>query len=239
MTTRPALVFVHSPLVGPSTWGAVADLFEAGGRRTVVPDLTVVWDGDGPYHPAIARRVREDLDHVEGKVVVVGHSGAGPLLPGIAAESPAPVQALVYVDAGLPRPGRSWFDAAVEEAGELADQLTGMVTDGRLPPWHEWFPPESVAGLLPDAALRESFTAEVPRLPVAYFQEPTSPATWSGPAGYLLLSEAYRDDAARAGAQGVTVAEYRGDHLSMVTAPEEVAAKLGDLLELLPYHGRG
>ncbi len=45
-------------------------------------------------------------------VVLVGHSGAGPLLPGIATTLARRVRALIYVDSVLPYPGRSWLDAA-------------------------------------------------------------------------------------------------------------------------------
>ncbi|MGH3924022.1 MAG: hypothetical protein ACRDTT_14325, partial [Pseudonocardiaceae bacterium] len=44
------------------------------------------------------------------RTVLVGHSGAGPLLPAIAAATPT--VGVIYVDAGLPQPGASWFDTA-------------------------------------------------------------------------------------------------------------------------------
>lgn len=229
MAAEP-LIFVHSPLTGPLAWRDVADAFAAAGRRTAVPDLTGVMAGAPPYHPAIARTVAAAADTLGEPAVLIGHSGAGPLLPGIAAATGTPVRALLYVDAGLPYPGRSWFETA---PAELVARLRAMATDDRLPPWHRWFPEEALAELLPDPRLRDRFTAELSPLPLGYFHEPTAAATWSGPFGYLLLSEAYRDDADRAAAAGAPVRELRSHHLAMLTSPAAVTAALRDLLDAL------
>jgi hypothetical protein len=53
---------------------------------------------------------------------------------------------------------------------ELLDFLRGKVTDGRLPPWTEWWD-EDVSPLFPDAATRAAVTAEEPRLPFAYYEQ--------------------------------------------------------------------
>src|SRR5690606_28607349 len=100
--------------------------------------------------------------------------------------------------------------------------------------WHRWFPAGTLAELLPDPRIREAFTAELGPLPLAYFHEPMPAADWRGPAGYLLLSPAYRDDAGRAGRLGMPVVELSSHHLGMVSAPETVATALGDLLAALP-----
>lgn len=226
--TEPALVFVHSPLVGPLTWRPVADQFAATGRPVAVPDLTGTLHRPPPYHPQIARSVATAAERLRRPAVLVGHSGAGPLLPGIAYASPVPIQALIYVDAGLPYPGRSWFQTAPPELVDQLHRLAGA--DGRLPPWHEWFPAGTLAELLPEPQLRARFTGELTRLPVGYFQEPTSDRDWSGAAGYLLLSEAYRDQAERAAELGLPVLERPSHHLGMLTAPEPVAAALAQLL---------
>jgi pimeloyl-ACP methyl ester carboxylesterase len=228
--TEAALMFVHSPLVGPLTWRAVAERCAADGWLTSIADLTGAMAGPAPYQPPIAAAVAEAADRLERPVVLIGHSGAGPLLPGIAAAVGAPVRALVYVDAGLPYPGRSWFDTAPTQ---LTEQLRGIEARGWLPPWHRWFEPEVLAAVLPGPELREAFTADLAPLPLAYFQEPMSNVTWSGPAGYLLLSEGYRDDATRASAEGMPVVEHLSHHLAMLISPDEVAVAIRDLLTTL------
>ena len=42
---QPALVLVHSPLVGPLTWEPVAERLRSAGRMVVVPSLAGVTDG--------------------------------------------------------------------------------------------------------------------------------------------------------------------------------------------------
>jgi pimeloyl-ACP methyl ester carboxylesterase len=227
-TADHVLAFVHSPLVGPLTWQAVADRFASDGLRTAVPDLTGAMAGPAPYQPGLAQAVAGAVDPLGVPAVLIGHSGAGPLLPGIAAALAVPVRALVYVDAGLPYPGQTWFERA---PGELVAHLRGLASgDGWLPPWHEWFPPGSLAELLPDPELRARFTEDLSRLPAAYFEERMPAADWSGPGAYLLLSEAYRDDADQAAARGMPVAERPTHHLAMLTSPDLVASGMRDLL---------
>ncbi|MPZ61504.1 MAG: alpha/beta fold hydrolase [Propionibacteriales bacterium] len=223
------MVLIHSPLVGPLTWRAVARSLEAEGRTAVVPDLTAAVANGPPYEPALRAAVAAAVEHAApGKpLVLVGHSAAGPLLPGIADRIGATVRGVVYVDSVLPHPGESWFDRAPDE---LAAHVRALAEDGVLPPWHEWFEPGAVDELLRDPELRREFVAEVPRLPLTYFEERRSGSGWVGPSAYLLLSDVYRDEAARAGALGMPVLERLGHHLAMLTEPEVVGAALQRLL---------
>jgi hypothetical protein len=130
-----------------------------------------VAEGGPPYYRKFAEAAAGSVTGPdrEAPVVLVGHSGAGPLLPAVAEVLDGRVPAAVFVDALLPHPGRSWFDTA---PGPLRKQLAGLVRAGRLPPWNAWFPSDAFVPLLPDEDLREPFVAELPRLPVAYFEEP-------------------------------------------------------------------
>jgi pimeloyl-ACP methyl ester carboxylesterase len=228
-----ALVFVHSPLVGPLTWRAVANHLTATGWHASLPDLTGAMAGPAPYQPRIAQAVAAATQTLDRPAVLIGHSAAGPLLPGLATHLPVPVRALVYADARLPYPGRTWFETA---PADLVSQLRSMATDGRLPPWHEWFPPDAVATLLPDARQRAEFIAELSTLPLAYFDECMPEIHWSGRYGYLLLSEAYRDQARRAAETGAPVVEQLSHHLAPLTSPDTVASGLVELLRALTVH---
>ncbi len=226
---RPTLVLIHSPLVGPLTWQSTANILRAAGWRVQVPSLAGVTDGGPPYYVRLAARVADAVAGEAGRLVLVAHSGAGALLPSIAALCAGRVAAHMYVDAALPRPGQSWFESVPDE---LRERLESLAQDGLLPPWHTWFPADAVAELVPDADLRARFFADNPRLPLAYFAEPV-PVVNDGVnvCAYLQLSDAYRTLADEAEALSWPVLREPADHLAMLTRPELVADRLHALLE--------
>ncbi|GAA1671883.1 hypothetical protein GCM10009830_17540 [Glycomyces endophyticus] len=219
----PLLVLVHSPLTGPLAWEPTAEALQSLGHVVVLPDLGPAFAGEGPYFTGAAALVAEALGEyaMHESVVLVAHSGAGALLPTIAEAVPR-TTATVLVDAELPRPGQSWFDTA---PAELGASLRELAVDGVLPKWSDWYAPDAIADLLPDDFQRETFTAALPRLPLAYFEEtaPPAPAWPPGPCAYLRLSAAYVTQAAAAVEKEWTVAELPTDHLAIITQPEKVA----------------
>jgi hypothetical protein len=216
------LLFVHSPVVGPSTWTYTAELLQEHGFGCVVPDLTAVSTVTPPYYPKYAMAAAAAVDDGTDRVVVVGHSAAGALLPAIAEAVGDRTRGAVFVDAMLPQPGRSWFDTAPPG---LAAQLRGLADHGLLPPWHEWFPPGALADLVPDPGRRRRLIAEIPRLPVAYFDEPAPPARFANAVAcaFLRLGPPFDPAADKARRLGWWVTRRGWDHLRMLSAPAAVA----------------
>jgi hypothetical protein len=213
-------VLVHSPVTGPSTWRWVAAELAASGHQVSVPAVPAVrrWQ-------EFADSVAMQVEHA-GHTVLVGHSGAGPLLPQIAARISA--GPLIFVDADVPP---DTGDASLMPAEILAG-LRAMAVDGMLPPWSEWFGPAVMAELVPDAERRAVIAAELPRLPVSYFEAAVpAPAGWLvAGGGYVLLTgEAYGDQAAAASARGWPVIRLPGGHLDLVTRPEPIAVAISRL----------
>jgi hypothetical protein len=110
--------------------------------------------------------VRTATSDLRQRIVLVGHSAAGVLLPVIADALAVEIAALVFVDSFLPPP-----------AGQLPlgppafmDQLRAMATDGLLPPASRWFGAQAMRELVPDERLRANLEAKMPRLPLSYFQ---------------------------------------------------------------------
>ncbi len=106
---QSVVVLLHSPLVGPLTWAPVTRELRQRGIGTVLPVLTDQDSSDLPYwvqHAAAVARRLEPMP-LDSGLILVGHSGAGPLLPAIGAFSPHPVAGYIFVDAGLPHPGQS------------------------------------------------------------------------------------------------------------------------------------
>lgn len=231
--TAPTFVLLHSPLVGQLTWQPVADVLRGRGYPTVVPSLADGLRGAGPYYPALTRAVDRAIRACAAtRIVLVPHSGAGVLVPSVVAETPAQVDAAFFVDAVLPRPGRSWADSL---PAEHAQRLKALSMDGFLPPWNGWFPPETLAEIIPDPDLRARFIAEIPRLPLTYLEE-TAPDLGGPPRvrhAYLRLSDAYDDTADQAAEQGWPVLRHQGHHLSMLTDPEPLSDLLTEMLTYL------
>ena len=226
----PRLLLVHSPLVGRESWELVAADLAGHGREVAVPDLTGTVAAGPPYCAAQAKVIAREA--AGQPVILIGHSGAGPLLAA-AGELIDDVRGYVFVDAGLPAPGQAWMETVPPE---LAAQLREMADpEGWLPPWSRWWGDEALAGLLPDPDTRRRFAAGCPRLPLAMFEEvhPPAPRWPAAPCAYLRLSEAYEDEAARARVLAWPVAELISHHLALLTDPGPVAASLRELISRL------
>ncbi len=210
------LVLLHSPLVGPASWASLAPVLRARGHAVAVPDLTGLMQGDGPYYPALAEAAAAAVSDTP---ILVAHSGAGALVPTVAAL--APLRGAVFVDALLPHPGAAWFSGVPEP---LAARLRGLAKAGKLPPWHAWWPKGAMEALLPDRTLGAAFIAEQGEVPLAYLDEVAPAIPLTTPSAYLQLSGAYGEDADAVEAEGWPVSRLTLSHLAMLTHPDEVAA---------------
>ena len=224
---------MHSPLVGPSTWHPVARELEDNGRVALVPSLVDAARAPAPQWQHICGAVRADTAHVRGRLTLVGHSGAGLLLPTIAERLASPIAAMLFVDTFLPPPAGTVALAPPD----FLDDLHARARGGVLPPWHRWFGEDALRGLVPDDATRARLEAEMPRLPMSYFEDrPPAPEGWDRrPCAYLLLSEQpYAAAAEEARARGWPTAGLRGaHHLSLVTDPQAVMGALLNLERVL------
>lgn len=218
-------LLVHSPLLGPFSWTGVAKELRERGVTVLVPDLRSALKGGGAYAERQAELAAASAP--ESPVLLVGHSGAGPLLPAVAAalaERGARLTAAVFVDAGLPHPGRSRRSTLPEA---LAAHLDGLTIDGWLPPWPQWWAPEELAQLLPDPTSRVALVDDCHPLPIGLFEEPLP----DGPVltgGYVRLSETYADAADQAEQLGWPVIRLDVDHLALLTRPAELTERLID-----------
>lgn len=215
-----AFVLVHSPVTGPATWRWVAAELTAHGHRVSVPAVAAhaSWR---EFADSVAAQVPR-----ENHAVLVGHSGAGPVLPQIAARIGA--GPLIFVDADIPPDSG---DVALMPT-EILARLRTVAVDGILPPWSDWFGPDAMRELVPDGDCRAQITAELPNVPLAYFEArvPVPPGWTAAGGGYVLLSEeAYGDQAATAAARGWPVIRLSGGHLDIATRPEPVAAAIASL----------
>jgi hypothetical protein len=220
-------VLLASPLLSPASWGSTP--YELGllgheAEAPAWPGLSSVGDG---YYEGLAEGVVRGLAP-GAPPILVAHSGAGALVPAVAAR--IPTAGTVFVDALLPHPGRSWFDTAPPE---LAAQLREGASAGSLPPWPQWWPPGALERLIPDAAQREALTAGLEPIPADYFEEPAPRSELSGPAAYIRLSGSYEEDASEAERRGWPVMRLPLHHLAILTHGSTVTAALHSAAEKL------
>jgi hypothetical protein len=210
--------------VGPSTWRPVAEELRSGGAEAAAADYGQL--GVAPTYQDGGRQIAA-LASGPGWTLVV-HSGAGGHAPSIlvAMDRPAGV---IFADAILPHPGRSWMETAPPA---LARRLRGLAVDGVLPPWNTWWDDDPLPAMLPDPALRAAVTAELPRVPLDWLETPAPVVEgWAPPLmSYLRLSPAYEPEAAEAAIRHWPVRRLGLTHLAMLTHPDKVAQELVSLV---------
>ncbi|MGW6726454.1 alpha/beta fold hydrolase [Nocardia sp. NPDC055029] len=145
---KPTIVLVHGAFADGSSWNDVIDkLIE--NRYPVVAAANPL---RGPA--ADAASVRGLLSHIDGPVVLVGHSYGGSVISAAAAGNDQ-VKALVYVAAFLPAPG--------ETALELTTKFPGSTLPGTLDPV-AFTRPDNSAGTdlyIQQSKFRDQFAADV------------------------------------------------------------------------------
>ena len=232
-------VLVHSPLVGPLTWKPVADKLGRKGFNAVVPVL-LSEEVQPPYWKRHAGAVAESLRDLPPSepVILVAHSGAGPLLPAVRTQVGYGVVGYIFVDAALPGPdGASRLDL-LRSSSEAAGRFRARAKDGLLLVWTQLFDvtDEMLHEIIPDPTLRRDFVKELRPIPLAVYEEPLPvfPGWPDGPCGYLKCSQVYDPEAAKARRNGWPVLELQGNHFHMLVEPEAVAQALVHLVR----HGR-
>jgi hypothetical protein len=205
---KVGFVLVASPFTGPFAWSKVAERLRADRRRVEVHDVD---------------------PEIDPPVVLVAHSGGGPRLPSLAAER-AGVVGVVFVDALLPHPGRSWSETVPEK---FAARLKAGVVAGKLAPWPEWWGEEHMRVLISDDALRDAFVRACPAVPVEWIDE-VMPDVPVPPAVFVQLSDAYTPETEAGRVHGWPVIMLDKDHLAVLTQPDEIAAAIVQAAEVLP-----
>jgi hypothetical protein len=225
------LGLVHSPVVGPLVWYPLAEELHRRGEETVIPELADHPSEAAPYWQHHARSVARGLRQVpaSAELILVGHSGAGPLLPAIREAADRPVAGYVFVDAGLPRDGASRLELLNEEIPEAARELERILAGGeRHPRWTD----ADLEEAIPTPGLRRGVVESVRPRPEAFYTEPIPVFDgWpDAPCGYLLLSESYRVPFERAASEDWATRELEGGHFHMLADPPAVADALLEIV---------
>lgn len=229
MIKHLAVVFllIHSPLVGPTTWAPVAQLLKGAGYEVVVPRLESPPGIPEHYWERHASVVAESIAAVppDRQIILVGHSGAGPLLPALRDAMHRKVAGYIFFDAGLPKNGASRLDQfdTPAEVKEFRDSAV----DGVLPKWTE----ADLHDAITDDTLRKAFVAELPALPLKVYEEPLPVFKgWpDAPCAYVRTSATYDRFLETARRKGWPVRSLDGGHFYMLNEPAKAAAILREL----------
>lgn len=227
-------VLVHSPLVGGLTWALVANQMRQTGLDVVLPLLLDSSDSTKPFWKQHAESVSQALAGFPkaATVTLVAHSGAGPLLPVIRQSIPNPVNAYVFVDAGIPRNGATRLDLMKSEDPEWAVQFQEELERGEsFPNWSF----DDLQEVIPDESLRKQVAAEIRPRRLSFFTEPIPVFDgWpDAPCVYIQFSAPYERSAAHARAAGWPTYVLEAGHFHMLADPAAVKSMIVDAVNSL------
>ena len=227
MSQDSVYTLIHSPLVGPLTWSLVAAEMNARGLQVLVPTLEDFPSLSDPFWKQHADSVSRSINDVpeDSNLILVAHSGAGPLLPAIRQSLPNPVCAYVFVDAGLPQDGATRLDLMKSEDPPWAAQFQQELERGeRFPNWS--FP--DLQEIIPDEMLRRQMVAELHPRGLDFFNEPIPVFEgWPDvPCVYIQFSPTYQKPATQARQNGWLTEEITAGHFHMLVDPAGVTDKI-------------
>ena len=223
MDENPVYVLIHSPLVGGLSWTLVAEQMQQRGQSVVVPILSDSADSQAPYWEQHAESVAQAFQNFPQDIalILVAHSGAGPLLPIIRQSIPNPIQAYVFVDAGIPRDGATRLDLMMSEDPEWARQFREKLKRGeQFPTWSS----DDLRQIIPDENLRTKLVDEIHPRGLDFFTEPIPVfREWpDAPCVYIQFSAPYERPATQASQAGWATYELRAGHFHMLVDAKTV-----------------
>jgi pimeloyl-ACP methyl ester carboxylesterase len=225
------LVLIHSPLAGPLTWQRVAHELQTEGLEVSVPALHDTEGSGLAYWQQHAAAIQQALSAVstDQRLILVAHSGAGPLLPVIRQQLSHPVAAYVFADAGIPQAGASRLDLIAAESADWVQSFHAfLVAGGRFPDWRD----EDLAEEIPNEQLRARLLNELQPRALPFWTEPIPVfAGWpDAPCAYVQFSPAYDVPAAHARDRGWLYRHLPGGHFMPLVDPQAVARTLSSML---------
>jgi pimeloyl-ACP methyl ester carboxylesterase len=242
-------LLIHGGWQGGWCWDAVAGELRRRGHEAYTPTLP----GCGPDEPdrrhrgmaELARHAAGAIPDGAGDVVVVGHSGGGPVAQVVYEQIPARVRQVVFVDAFVLTDGTSILDDVPAPMAEQFATAAAATPDRTLPMSEDLW----VHGLCGDVSAevaRQWLSRTVP-VPLGWMEERISLPTFAdsgAPTGYIFLTDdvgvfgrdLFERQAARLAKPAVTTCP--GSHEAMLTQPVALASALLTVAGHLPAAAR-
>jgi pimeloyl-ACP methyl ester carboxylesterase len=122
-------VLVHGAWQAPYVWDAVKTNLEREGNHVTVVELPGHGSDQTPPQnislETYKNKVVDAISHIDGKVILVGHSLGGIVISSVAEQIPAKIEKLVYVAAYLPISGQSLQTLSGMDANSQLNPLLG------------------------------------------------------------------------------------------------------------------
>jgi pimeloyl-ACP methyl ester carboxylesterase len=233
-------VLIHGAWHGAWCWERVVPLLHAAGHTVIAPDLPGHGTDATPWWRvtlgAYARRARDTARQTGGPAIAVGHSMGGIVISDAAAREPGLFTGLIYLCAFVPQPGESLMALGrLDRHGRAPSAMRRGLTRSTIDPergpavFYNTCPPDVAA-----AATRR--LCAQPNLPL--FQGASAPRAPLPPRAYVECSEDRAISIAhqrfmRERAGIAHVAALATDHSPFFSAPEALAATLGELAQRL------
>lgn len=230
-------VLIHGGWQGGWCWDAVAATLRDGGHRAFAPTLQGSEDGEADRTGVDLTAMGEGL--IQGirregltDLVMVGHSGGGPVLQYAADRLSGITRRVVFVDAWVLRDGEAIHDVLPGPLAEAGRAAAAQSVDNTVPMDHEVWKAHFMNGAGDE--LVAATVSRLVRVPLGWLEEPISlPRFWDAalPSSYVFLrddrgvpAELYREMARRLG--DPRAVECDGPHEAMLTHPEALAEAL-------------
>lgn len=231
-----AVVLVAGAWHGGWCWQRVTPHLRAAGHDVFTPTLTGVSDRAHLITPSVGLDTHiEDVlrlidFHGLRDVTLVGHSYAGQVISGVANSHPEVLSQRIYLDAFVGDDG----DAAIDL---LPEKVTGHYRDSVRDQGFGWLIPTRSLEVL-GVTEQDDLDWLTPRLTPHPWKTYTDRLTLNGAerevtASYIECTDwmrVFRPYAEKAAAAGWTTREVSTGHEAMVTAPDELAKVLLDLI---------
>lgn len=222
----PEFVLIHSPLVGPTSLAPTSAVLQSHGFVVHVPTPDPAcglssWR-DWPHG------LQNSLPKIDD-AILVGHSAGGLLAAYLAGTLKA--RAFICLDAMMP-PERGLTPPVDPEFMNFVRSLP--TEEGMLPIWTDWWDADLLANAPLDMNTKAMFIAELPRLPLTWFDDAFEMPDWSSSArGFIQTSPVFDNEAIRAEGRGWPMICLKGTHLHPALAPTETAGALLDMCRVL------
>lgn len=217
-------VLIHSPLVGPFTWQLVTKHLQAESHGVFTPELV---DHAGSDLPLWKQEV-SSVEFPEQEIILVGHSGAGALLPAIGQRFD--VRGYIFVDAVVLFGSATRLEMLYAEDEDFASEFEAFLRKGgHFPNWQD----EDLRSQIPHDDVRQKLIADLrPRSLPFFIEQIEAGEDWDvPPCAYIQLSETYRVYADQAEARGWTAFRRNAHHFAMLTNPAAIAQLLIQIKE--------